>query len=70
MAARKRKKACAYCKGRRWVEDEGWEPDFPDLGPAEREPGSGLIPCGGCNFAGWDTPLAPPASTDQKPIKT
>jgi len=39
------------CKGRRWVDDECWTPDFPHNA---RTIGNGLIPCGFCNLGGWD----------------
>jgi hypothetical protein len=45
--------SCVYCKGRRWVNDENWQPDDPR--DPRRSPHDGLLPCDGCNFAGWDT---------------
>lgn len=47
---------CSGCGGRRWVEDENWQPDDPRTWKGERSHGDGLIPCGFCNEAGWDTP--------------
>lgn len=41
------------CDGRRWVEDEGWSPEFAEQVFDERVPGKGLIPCGTCNHGGW-----------------
>lgn len=35
---------CAFCKDTGWVNDENWEPPYPEL-PEARAPGSGLIPC-------------------------
>lgn len=51
----KGKKACVYCKGTRWVDDQNWQPTYSDL-PTQRRPHDGRIPCGKCNFAGWDVP--------------
>lgn len=48
------------CAGRRWVKDENWTWAYPDI-PQEPVPRDGLIPCGFCNFAGWDTPENEPA---------
>lgn len=60
MAAEERAKVAACsCGGRRWVDDENWSPTDPAL-EQERAPSRGLIPCGFCNFAGWDTPLFQP----------
>ncbi|EOD66883.1 hypothetical protein [Amycolatopsis vancoresmycina] len=42
------------CGGRRWVNDENWSPAYPELWRGERSPGDGLVPCGNCNFGGWD----------------
>lgn len=42
------------CGGRRWVEDKNWSPEYPELWRGERSPGDGLVPCGNCNFGGWD----------------
>ncbi|TXN27212.1 hypothetical protein [Methylobacterium sp. WL19] len=58
------RRACVYCDGRRWVDDENWSTTFFE--PVERTPRDGLIPCGGCNFAGWDTPLAPAQSDNRR----
>jgi len=42
----------AQCSCRNgWVDDECWEPDYPDL-PQERVPHNGLIRCGFCNIEG------------------
>lgn len=47
--------ATCSCGGRRWVEDENWQPEPWAMGTKpRRRPGEGLIPCGGCNFGGWD----------------
>lgn len=54
--------ACLSCRDRRWVDDENWTPDYPETWRGERSPGNGLIPCGACNFAGWDTPVAAEAA--------
>lgn len=51
---------CPHCNGLRWVEDENWSPPEVGWSPYERTPRDGLIPCGGCNFAGWSTPLSAP----------
>lgn len=59
---RPRKKICVHCDGRRWVDDQNWEPPFPAFAPIEREPRDGLIPCGACNFAGWDEPVCAPGT--------
>jgi len=53
---------CPGCHGRRWADDENWQPDDPRH---VRTPGDGLIPCGFCNFAGWDTPLVSEATRGQ-----
>jgi hypothetical protein len=58
MPSAKEDRPCT-CGGRRWVNDENWEPRYADL-PQERIQGDGLIPCGFCNFAGWDTALNEP----------
>jgi hypothetical protein len=47
---------CSGCGGRRWSNDENWQPTFPETWRGERSHGDGLIPCGFCNEAGWDTP--------------
>ena len=54
---------CVYCHDTRWTNDENWTPDDPKTWRGERSPGDGLIPCGGCNFAGWDTPVATPSES-------
>jgi hypothetical protein len=45
---------CAACGGARWVDDENWEPDYPEerRGQLDRK-GTyvGLLPCPECN---WD----------------
>lgn len=41
------------CDGRRWVDDENWQPDQDQLRRG-RQPADGLIPCGFCNEGGWD----------------
>lgn len=47
--------ATCSCGGRRWVEDENWEPEYWAMATKpRREPGDGLIPCGNCNHGGWD----------------
>ncbi len=47
--------ATCPCEGRRWSEDENWQPDHHGIrGPILREPGNGLIPCGFCNEGGWN----------------
>lgn len=47
--------ATCSCGGRRWVEDENWQPEeWAMATKPRREPGEGLIPCGGCNFGGWN----------------
>lgn len=56
LAAAKPPKRPCPCGGRRWVDDEGWSPPF-EKHSGERVPRDGLIPCGFCNFAGWNTPL-------------
>lgn len=41
-----------------WVEDEGWsvyEHGYTPT-PREREPEAALVPCGFCNFGGWNAP--------------
>jgi hypothetical protein len=49
-----------HCGGRRWVEDKNWSPQYPELWKGERSPGDGLVPCGSCNFGGWDVdPVEP-----------
>lgn len=50
------RKVCPHCHGNRWVDDENWSPQFPDVWQGERAPGNGRIPCGACNFAGWSEP--------------
>ncbi len=50
--------ATCSCSGKRWVDDEGWQP--PDWAMAVkpvREPGRGLLPCGNCNHGGWNVPV-------------
>lgn len=46
-----------HCDGG-WVEDEGWYPEYREqaLKSYRKTPGDGIIPCGSCNFGGWDTP--------------
>ena len=44
------------CDGKRWVDDENWQPDQDQLRRG-REPADGLIPCGFCNEGGWDVPV-------------
>jgi hypothetical protein len=56
------------CGGRRWVEDENWSSDYPGAGE-RRTPGDGLIPCGSCNFAGWDTPENAPTVFEPPPLR-
>lgn len=51
--------ATCPCGGRRWVDDENWQPERWEL-ERGREPASGLIPCGFCNEGGWDTPAHAP----------
>lgn len=46
------------CGGRRWVEDENWQPEDYERARG-RSPGSGLIPCGFCNEGGWHVPVGP-----------
>lgn len=58
-ATRALTEATCSCGGRRWVDDENWQPEPWELRRG-REPGSGLIPCGFCNEGGWDTPMATP----------
>lgn len=50
--------ATCSCGGKRWVDDEGWQPDYWAMGskPVRRE-GDGLIPCGNCNHGGWNVPV-------------
>jgi hypothetical protein len=50
--------ATCPCGGRRWVDDENWQPDYwaMEVQP-RREPRAGLIPCGNCNEGGWDVPV-------------
>jgi hypothetical protein len=48
--------ATCSCGGRRWVDDENWQPELWEM-QRGREPESGLIPCGGCNEGGWDVPM-------------
>jgi hypothetical protein len=55
--------ATCSCGGRRWVEDENWQPEDWERDRG-REEGSGLIPCGGCNEGGWNTPVGPVESSD------
>lgn len=50
---------CRHCMGRRWVDDEGWSPPYPEFGWVERAPREGLIPCASCNLGGWDVEVAP-----------
>lgn len=50
--------ACVHCAGTRWVDDQNWEPDYPTWETIERVQRAGLIPCGACNFAGWNEPVA------------
>lgn len=51
---------CPYCRGERWIDDQNWSAADPELywrfGDSLRTPGDGRIPCGRCNFAGWDVP--------------
>ncbi len=55
---------CSGCKGRRWAEDENWQPSDPRTWDGSRSHGDGLIPCGFCNEGGWDTPdFAPDADS-------
>lgn len=50
--------ATCSCGGRRWVDDEGWQPEEWAMAvQPHREPGRGLIPCGNCNEGNWDTPV-------------
>jgi hypothetical protein len=54
-AERAHELATCSCGGRRWVDDENWAPEYWAMATMpRREPGDGLIPCGGCNFGGWD----------------
>ncbi len=47
--------ATCSCGGRRWVDDENWQPEDWQIGTrVRREPGNGLIPCGFCNEGGWN----------------
>lgn len=60
------------CGGRRWVQDEGWAPDYLGIGTRqERTEGDGLVPCGFCNHGGWDTeqhaPTPPHCDEDDHP---
>jgi hypothetical protein len=55
------------CGGRRWVDDENWQPDHPSV---PRVRGDGLIPCGFCNFAGWDTPENAPDEFTPPPLRS
>jgi hypothetical protein len=48
--------ATCSCGGKRWVDDENWQPERWEL-ERGREPESGLLPCGFCNEGGWDTPV-------------
>jgi predicted RNA binding protein YcfA (HicA-like mRNA interferase family) len=48
--------ATCSCGGRRWVDDENWQPEQWEFQRGRRR-GSGLIPCGNCNHGGWDAPV-------------
>lgn len=53
--------ATCSCGGRRWAEDENWQPEPWATGrKPRREPGDGLIPCGNCNHGGWEVPVGKP----------
>ena len=50
--------ATCSCGGRRWVDDEGWQPqEWAMAVQSRREPGRRLIPCGNCNHGGWNVPV-------------
>lgn len=50
--------ATCSCGGKRWVDDEGWQPEEWAMAVKPvREPGAGLIPCGSCNHGGWNVPV-------------
>lgn len=50
--------ATCSCGGKRWVDDEGWQPEEWAMAVKPvREPGAGLIPCGNCNHGGWNVPV-------------
>lgn len=36
---------CVYCKGSDWVEDEGWQPDFPGETRVDYGRHAGYLPC-------------------------
>lgn len=54
------RKRCVHCHGEGWVDDQNWSASDPELyfriGDVLRVPGDGRIPCGVCNFAGWNRP--------------
>lgn len=57
--------ATCSCKGKRWVEDENWQPELWEM-QRGRIPASGLLPCGFCNEGGWDTPVASPLPVEEE----
>lgn len=58
-------RTCAGCRGRRWVNDENWQPDYPKTWKGERYRGDGLIPCGSCNEGGWDVAVGQPVAEER-----
>lgn len=56
---------CSGCGGRRWADDENWQPSDPRSWDGTRREADGLIPCGFCNEGGWDTPAAPAAPVSE-----
>lgn len=50
--------ATCSCGGKRWVDDENWQPPDWAIGTKSvRREGEGLIPCGNCNHGGWNVPV-------------
>lgn len=39
---------CTVCDDERWIEDQNWSPQYPELWKGERYPGDGLVRCMAC----------------------
>lgn len=47
---------CVSCRGTGFVEDQGWQPAYPESWDGKRHPGDGLIKCGACEGDGKEAP--------------